>query len=98
MEKTKSNKTKIIIIVIAVIIVLAALAIVLPLSLWKKSKSKTKNALNADKRILNYYPEYYMSKFYSIVDKNNSFQILEKLEVVCVDSVKSSFPLQNKWY
>ena len=80
MEKPKSNKTKIIIIVIAVIIVLAALAIVLPLSLRKKSK------LNTDKRILNYYPEYYNYNFYSIVDKSNYFQILEKHQVICFRS------------
>ena len=98
MEKPKSNKTKIIIIVIAVIIVIAALAIVLPLSLRKRSKSKTKakNALSEDKRTLIYIPENYISTFYSIVDKNNSFQILEKLQVVCPDSVESSCsPITN---
>ena len=81
MEKSKPNKTKIIIIVVAVIIVLAAIAIVLSLSLRKKSKTK-----NTDKRILNYYPEYYNHKFYSIVDKSNYFQILEKYKVICVKS------------
>ena len=81
MEKSKPNKTKIIIIVVAVIIVLAAIAIVLPLSLRKKSKTK-----NTDKRILNYYPEYYNHKFYSIVDKSNYFQILEKHQVICFRS------------
>lgn len=85
MEKPKSNKTKIIIIVIAVIIVIAALAIVLPLSLKKNSKT-IKNILNVDKRILNYYPENYISKYYSIVEKSNKFQILEKIIVLCYKS------------
>ena len=75
----KSNKTKIIIIVVAIIIVLAALAIVLALCLRKKSKDNSK-------RTLNYYPEQYDMKFYSIVEKSNFFQILEKQRVWCVKS------------
>ena len=75
----KSNKTKIIIIIVAIIIVLAALAIVLALCLRKKSKDNSK-------RTLNYYPEQYDMKFYSIVEKSNYFQILEKQKVMCVRS------------
>ena len=75
----KSNKTKIIIIVVAIIIVLAALAIVLAICLRKKTKDNSK-------RTLNYYPEQYGTTFYSIVEKSNLFQILEKQIVWCVRS------------
>ena len=86
MDKPKSNKVKIIIIIIAVLIVVAILAIVLAICLRKKSNNGHLNFFSTDKRILNYYPENHNLKFYSIVENNNYFKILEKYEVKCFKS------------
>lgn len=83
MDKPKLNKVKIIIIIIAVLIVIAILAIVLAICLRKKSNNGHLNFFSTDKRILNYYPENYSLKFYSIVENSNYFKILEKYEVKC---------------
>ena len=77
MKTSNSKKTKIIIIIVAVIIVLVALAIVLALCLKSNAHS------NTDKRVLNYEPGNYSYIFYSIVQKTNYFEILEKYRVEC---------------